>query len=223
MHNLSITSHIDEKTWPSVVTLIAQAIPNAIVAKLGCKFGILYYRSIVNHAGSCLYITQDENKNVSGVVIGSVNSEKARSAATRNQKFPLLIAANCRILHPDVIVWLLRGIVSKLTRILNRNAKEHQNEINDTLPTNAELIAIAVTDNAKGTGIAQQLIEKMEDFMVSDRKTDAYLIYTEKNNHRANRFYTKIGAKLLHTNLHHGREINVYCKYLSQPDQTMHE
>jgi len=50
--------------------------------------------------------------------------------------------------------------------------------------------------------------------MLSAKKTDSYIVYTEKNNHRANRFYKNIGAELLHTNIYHGREINVYCKDL---------
>jgi len=54
----------------------------------------------------------------------------------------------------------------------------------------------------------------METFMLSAKKTDSYIVYTEKNNHRANRFYKNIGAELLHTNIYHGREINVYCKDL---------
>ena len=76
----------------------------------------------------------------------------------------------------------------------------------------AKLVAIAVCSKARGTGLSQKLVEEMEKFMTSKGLSEPYKILTEKANTRANKFYEKIGAAFVRTNLHHGREINEWYK-----------
>lgn len=70
---------------------------------------------------------------------------------------------------------------------------------------------IAVSEDYRSCGIAQALIGKMEGFF-AQRGIDKYLIKTEKANEVSNKFYIKIGAKLMETYNFHGREINKFHK-----------
>jgi ribosomal protein S18 acetylase RimI-like enzyme len=78
------------------------------------------------------------------------------------------------------------------------------------------MIVIAVDPDARGTGVAAQLVSRMETWMTSKGLDGPYTILTEKSNGRSNSFYAKIGSHFVGTTLHHGREINEWHKYPSQ-------
>ena len=77
-----------------------------------------------------------------------------------------------------------------------------------TIRPDAELVAIMVCPKARGTGVAQKLVEEMEKFMASRGYKGPYAIRTERTNERANSFYEKIGAKFVKTVQYYGIEIN---------------
>jgi ribosomal protein S18 acetylase RimI-like enzyme len=196
---------ICDNEWSIAAKLIAQAIPNALISKLGNNFGSIFYRKIFEQECSCGYVARDESGNILGVIIGTANYPQSRSIAFKKQLGKLLIAANFRIFRWSVINWMISGIVE------NINARE---ESSANRPI-AELIAIAVCNEERGTGLAQELVEEMEKFMVSKKIFGPYTILTENCNARANKFYAKIGAVLVKTFVHHGREINEWHKEIT--------
>jgi len=202
MTNQYVIGKIKDNEWYQVAELIAQAIPNALVSKLGNRFGAAFYRNIVEQECSCGYAARDESDNILGVIIGTTDHPKARSIAFKGQLAKLLLAANFRLLSWSVISWLVKGIVTKI-----RGKKQ---EHTDT-PL-AELIVITIHPKARGTGLAKKLVKKMEKFMIAKGLRRPYAILTEKANTRANRFYEKIGATFVRTNLHHERKINEWHK-----------
>ena len=196
---------IRNSEWIEVAKLVAQAIPNALISKLGNRFGATFYSKVVEQEYSCGYVARDESDNILGVIIGTINYPNARSIAFKEQLAKLIITANLRLLRWSVIRWVIDGVFTKV----KYKKEEHANR-----PI-AELVAIAVCPKARGTGLAQELVEKMERFMVSKGLSEPYVICTEKANARANRFYEKIGAKFVRTNLYHGREINEWHKKIT--------
>lgn len=100
------------------------------------------------------------------------------------------------------IISVIKGVLAKV----KGTSEEHPDR-----PA-ARLVAIAVCSKAKGTGLAQELVDHMEKFMVSKGFEGSYVILTEKTNKQANKFYKKIGAKFVRTNLRHGRAINEWHK-----------
>jgi ribosomal protein S18 acetylase RimI-like enzyme len=196
---------ICDSEWPNVAKLIAYAIPNALMSKLGSNFGSIFYKKIIEQEYSCGYVAKDEFGNILGVIIGTTNYPKSRSVALKKQLVKLLIAANFRIFRLSVINWMIKGFLEKIT---NRE-KDSANR-----PA-AELVAIAVCNKEQGTGLAQELVKEMEKFMVSKKIIEPYTILTEKHNLRANKFYAKIGAVLVKTFIHHGREINEWHKEIA--------
>jgi ribosomal protein S18 acetylase RimI-like enzyme len=190
------------KHWNCISDLIARTIPNAIVSHLGTDFGTTYYQNISQNEGVCSLIAQDSSENVIGVIIGVLDRNAAKKISKR-MSLKLLFKVNFKLLSPAVLKWLFNGIITKIS-----GKKQSR-----TFP-NAELIAIAVLSEYRGSTLAYELINKMEEFFKTKGLRDAYLILTEKNNLRANRFYSKIGAKLVSSCYYHGREINEWHKKL---------
>jgi ribosomal protein S18 acetylase RimI-like enzyme len=188
-----------------VAKLVAQVIPNALISKLGSRFGAAFYSKLVEQEYSCGYVARNGSGNVIGVIIGTTNYPKARSIALKGQLLKLVIAANFRLLSWSLINWVIKGVLAK--------TKGEKQTHKDKPP--GELIAVAVRPEVQGTGLAQKLVEEMEKFMVSNGLSGSYTILTEKANKRANRFYKKIGATFIKTSLYHGREINEWHKVIT--------
>ena len=200
-----IITEINSEEWPDIAALIAQAVPNALISKLGKAVGAAFYAKIVEQEYSCAYVAKDESGNIVGVIIGTTDHPKARSIAFKGQLAKLLLAANFRLLSWSAISWLVKGMITKF-----RGKKQ---EHTDT-PV-AELIVITIHPKSRGTGLAKELVKKMEKFMISKGLRGPYTILTEKANTRANRFYEKIGATFVRTNLHHERKINEWHKEIT--------
>jgi ribosomal protein S18 acetylase RimI-like enzyme len=196
---------IRESEWIEVADLTARAIPNALISKLGNRFGARFYRKIVQQEYSCGYVARNSSGNVVGVIIGSADYPEARSTAIKEQLLKLVITANFRLISWSFINWVIKGVVAKA----KGEKKTHKDK------PSAELIAVAVRPEAQGTGLAQKLVEKMEIFMLSKNLSGPYAILTEKANITANRFYKKIGATFVKTSTYHGREINEWDKVIT--------
>lgn len=193
----------DQQHWDEISKLIADSIPNAVISSLGIRCGHIYYKKVSQNKYSCCFIALDELNKIIGVIIGTVNGDKSKKI-TNKDKIKLLLAANIRLFYIGCLKWFLKGILHKFIR---------RNERVTNLP-NAELVAIAVDPNFRGSQLAYDLIKKIEEFMNEINSSEPYVILTEQENLRANKFYSKIGAKLIRTYNHHGRQINEWHKYL---------
>jgi len=198
-------NNVSEKDWMTIGELIADAIPNAVYSQLGAAFGAVFYKKLVQQKCSCGYVAKDKFGDTAGVVIGTADYSTARSSVLNNNIISLLLAANFRLFKWSIISWLIKGFVSKL---------KGRRDCYIDKPS-AELVAIAIRSDVRGTGLAQQLTKKLEKFIVSEGNCSTYAILTEKTNTRANRFYERIGATFIRTNFHHGREINEWHKKIN--------
>lgn len=192
-----------ESYWPAISDLIAEAIPNAIVSSFSTAFGSLYYCNISQKQHSCCFVALDNSGKVVGVIIGTLDRNSVNKLPIK-MKVKLLLLARLRLFSLTVLMWVIKGLISKITN------KEGTGSSSD-----AEMLVIAVLSECKGTKVAYELVEKMESFFKEQNLKMSYLIHTEKANVRANHFYSKIGAVLINTHLHHGREINEWRKSLA--------
>lgn len=192
-----------ERDWGDISELISKSISNAIVSHLGKPFGMMFYKALSEHKCSCVYVCKDTFGCIKGIIIGTAD-HAASYSAIKNYKYRLMFSANVRILKWVVIKWIVSNIISKITMPQNIPA--------DT--AKAELIAIAVSPDMRGKGVADQLVRKWEGFLMDKSEECEYYILTEKSNERANRFYSKIGAELKTTFVSRGRDINCWHKRL---------
>lgn len=190
-----------DEQWCSIADLISQSIPNAIISHLGRKFGTLYYKELASSKCSCAFVSTDEFGAINGVVIGTTD-HSASYSRINTSKMSLLAAANIRLLKFSVLRWIGLNLMAKMAKLENKN----------TLSVRAELIAIAVTPDMRGKGLADVLIQKMEQFIAENSQELEYFILTEQDNQRANNYYAKIGSVQVATFLSRGRKINRWHK-----------
>jgi GNAT superfamily N-acetyltransferase len=195
----------NSKDWNSISDLIAKSIPNTIVSHLGRKFGAIYYKSIASCECSCVYIYADKSDGIKGVIIGTIDHSTSYSEIKKNI-IKLLAAMNFRIFKPFVIKWIFSNIFSKIAK----------SKSNHSFLLSAELIAIAVSPDVRGKGVADKLIQKWEDFIIYESQENEYYILTEKDNERANKYYKKIGADYITTFISRGRRINRWHKTIDR-------
>ena len=206
MKTLVVIEQMKHEDWLDAALLIARAIPNTVLSKLGAAFGAAFYRRIAEQDSTCMYAVRDGRGKIAGIIIGTIKASQAYREAVRGHKMRLLMAANFRLLHVAVLVWLLRAIVCRLSGKAG------------ALPVRPEsqLLVIAVCPEAQGTGISRVLVDRMELFFYERTGRLDYFILTEQSNLRANRFYEKIGAVLSGTVFHHARAINEWRKTVNK-------
>lgn len=188
--------------WNRISKLIARSIPNALISKLGLRFGAIYYKNISNHQLSCSYAVFTKDDKLAGFIIGTLDHELVRKL-NLSTKTRLILASNFRTVSPSVFRWFVHGWRTR------NEIKNHEN-----LFPRAELMILTVDDNYQGNYLANKLIENLESFFKEKNLTKSYLILTEKSNRPANNFYEKIGAKYVKTYPYHGKKINAWEKSL---------
>lgn len=189
--------------WIEIAELITSSIPNALVSKLGPRFGALYYENISKHQLSCSYAAFDKTGRLAGIILGTLD-HNATSSLDFALKIKLLLAANLRLFSPAVFRWILSGLRF-------RSATKYQMK---DFPK-AQLKTIAVHEDFRGNRLANKLINELELFFKKNNLEKPYLILTEKSNRVANTLYEKIGAKSIKTYPYHDKLINEWHKSLS--------
>ncbi len=189
--------------WTEAARLVGEAVPNAILSHLGSGFGARFYRAMAAQPYACAFAAHDDAGRLLGVIVGTQDQGRSYADAVGSQRLRLALAANVRLLAPATMGWILRGLFGKKgpARTEPRPA--------------AELLVIAVRLEARGTGLAEALVKALESFLRARGHRGPYVIRTEAANERANRFYARIGARLVREDTFHGRRINEWHKDLS--------
>ena len=191
--------------WEELARFLARALPNPMVSVLGPSFGAKFYRALAARPDSWVLAAYDRRKALAGAVVGTLDRPRALAETMAGRRLSLALAANVRLLAPRTIRWLWQG----------RGGSEAVRE-----GPSAELLAIAVREDARGTGLAQDLIRALEGFMRARGFRGTYAIRTEPDNVAANRFYEKIGARLARQYRYHRRLMNEWHKSVAAPDET---
>jgi len=202
--NQHTAGQVENGEWLDVAQLIAEGVPNAIFTKLGRSFSAAFYKRVSAQDYSFAYVARDNAGTIVGVIIGTLDYLQAYSIALKSQRLKLLLAANFRLLSWSVISWVVKGVLEGF---------KSKARVPEDQPK-ARLLVISIRPGARGKGLGISLIKRMEQFMQDKGLTGPYLILTEKSNVAANRFYEKIGAKLIRTNIHHRRKINEWHKVI---------
>ena len=61
MANRYTIGEIRNSEWIEVAKLVAQAIPNALISKLGNRFGATFYSKVVEQEYSCGYVARGKS------------------------------------------------------------------------------------------------------------------------------------------------------------------
>jgi ribosomal protein S18 acetylase RimI-like enzyme len=168
-----------------IVSIHAEAFPNAFLTLLGSDFLAQYYSAVLTDAGGILLVASEQAKMV-GFVAGILNPRKfyseMRSHATR-----YAVSVITGVLRRPYLITKVYSNFRRLSSVAARN----------TEIAGCELTSIAVAPRSQGRGIGQDLIGQ---FLVQAWARGAGSVYlTTDTNNNANVLYRRSGFQLRRT------------------------
>jgi len=202
-------SFFEKRTWvnrlsPQVTPLTAKdtrvvadlhksTIPG-FLSTLGSPFLTILYEKMAKDPNSFVLLAKSEGR-IEGFVSGSVNVRKFYKRFLINSFFQVFITLIPQFLNPSV--W------KKIVETLRYPLK------NGDLPQ-AELLSIAISKKARGKGVAVRLFDSFKEEM-ERRRVKQFKVTVGSENLIANRFYKKVGFKLIaQREVHAGEKSNVW-------------
>ena len=157
---------------------------------------------------SQVWVAKKDDGTMLGVIAGTLDRPTIYRRIVKKHVLRISLSVLTKLYKPAVLSWISRAILERLQLRTNVNSRSIAKPA-------AELLLIAVTDAAKGTGVARLLVEHMEHHFRQWGFKGSYLILTLANNSRANAFYTRLGATLVTQTPARGMLVNEYHKHLS--------
>jgi ribosomal protein S18 acetylase RimI-like enzyme len=191
----------------SCANIHKQEINGGFLSQLGLKFLKLLYKAIISSSNTCCIVAEKDNF-VVGFVAISFNTNKFYKEFFIKYGLKVFFILIFNLFNPVIMKKVIESAIYPFKKI--KTKKNDSIEITET-----ELLSIAVNQNAKGTGIAQRLIETMFD-ECKKRNIRKIKVIVGAENSRANRFYEKVGFRFCSNIYIHGSDVsNVYIKELN--------
>ncbi len=195
----------------AVGRLYREAIPQAIFARLGERFTATFFRWVQHQPCSEVWVGKGPDGGLLGVIAGTLDRPGIYRAIVRAHGLRIALSLLANLYRPSVLAWILRaGLGSVLSSRGDRVAARR--------PA-AELLLVAVEQQAQGTGLARRLVQHMESQFVDWGFRGTYVILTLSTNTRANTFYERIGAQLATRTKTRGYIVHEYHKSLPGRDE----
>lgn len=193
---------MDAETYRQVAILHAHSINQGFLATLGVPFLALMYRAIDEAPDSVLLVERDGGR-VAGMVSGGIGMG---AVYRRMLRHPLLLA---RSLFP---VMFKPRAIARILEILRYGRGGSA----DVMLPQAELLSIAITPDARGTGIAESLYRRLAaDF--AQRGIGEFKITVGDSLLPAHRFYSRMGALPVgKVEVHAGESSTIYVHDLTR-------
>jgi ribosomal protein S18 acetylase RimI-like enzyme len=191
--------------------LHARSIHGGIMEALGPNFLTLFYKQLSKGDEILMYAARREQRTL-GFVAGSVNVMRSvkNIGVIGFAKLALATCANAR--RPSVIRKALQTIGYFFRRTESATANPAAVEASN--PARSELLAIAVTEEARGQGIGKSLVNALERELQNRADPRSYFVSTNQDEIGSNAFYQAAGFTLVGQKRHHDLKLNVYKKEL---------
>ncbi|MEK3910893.1 N-acetyltransferase [Paenibacillus sp. FSL H7-0331] len=137
-----------------------------------------FYESYLD---SCIFLVSVSDEVINGFVMGGryVNLNKSKEKFIHDNKLHYIIET---IFRPYIYLQAFRRL---------RLIKPDPASVSETDANLISLLSISVSENAKGTGVASELINEFEKQV--GLESDAYSLSVKKTNNRAIQFYYRKG------------------------------
>ncbi len=179
--------------------LHAESITAGFLTRLGTRFLRRLYLGIAHDAESCVFVAREAN-DVVGFCAYSRNVGAMYKRVLRASLFRLGSASLPSSLNP----WLLKEIFETLRYPAKQRAR--------SLPA-AEILSIAVSRQARGTGTGRLLLNAALQRARTDGES-AIKVLAGAELEDANRFYQRCGFHRAAELIQHGKILNVYMRDL---------
>lgn len=192
----------------SCANIHKQEINGGFLSQLGLKFLKLLYKAIISSSNTCCIVAENDRFLVVGFIAVSFNTSKFYKEFFIKYGLRVFFILIFNLFRPLI----MKKVIESAIYPFKKNKKKENDSIEIT---ETELLSIAVNQNAKGTGIAQRLIETMFD-ECKRRNIRKIKVIVGAENSRANRFYEKVGFRFCSNIYIHGSDVsNVYIKELN--------
>lgn len=198
------TDHYEE-----VARLHSQNITEGFLSTLGNSFLAKLYRGISNSSACGVFIAV-ENENVLGFIAYTCDVSNCYKKVLKNNLFTLGLAVMPSLVKPVIV----KKIIETLCYPLRHRKKPVDKENNHEYPqSRAELLAMAVTNDARGKGIGKLLVHAIEKEMISS-EISGYFVVTHAIDETSNKFYSKCGFNAIREFSNHGKPMREYFKHI---------
>jgi len=192
-----ICRKVEKSEYAILAEIHMAAFKGFFLTSLGKSFMNAYYKATLQSNESIAVCAVDEKKNIVGFSFGSTHSKGFHK----------------RILKQNPVLFLLQGIIILFTKPkalfrLANNLDKNANTADDG--NYAELLSIAVTPEAKGTGIGKEIIKKFEEEAIHKGCRRIALTTDYYNNGDVVEFYRRTGYR-------------VFYEFITYPDRKMYK
>ncbi|MFQ5807706.1 MAG: hypothetical protein ACE5I3_14770 [Phycisphaerae bacterium] len=169
--------------------LYRDAIPWAIFSKLGDRFAGRFILWIHQQERSRVWVARSAAGDILGIMGGTLDRPAIYRKIVREHLLGISFSVLLNLYRPGVLVWLFRALWECIRPApdVPRSAPRPA----------AEGLFHAVVEQAKGTGLAQQLCARREADFRSWGYHGPYTILTLSTNARANAFQKRLGGRLV--------------------------
>jgi ribosomal protein S18 acetylase RimI-like enzyme len=193
---------LTKQSAPLAARLHRECIPTGFLSNLGPGFLRQLYKAVAACPAGFGFVAQDADRTGLGFVACATSTGKLYKQALL-RRGPLMAL-------PLLRYAIRPSFLKRMYHTLRYPAQTAQD-----LPP-AEILSIAVSQNARGQGAGKALMNAALDaFAKRDIPNVRVAVWAE--NKVANAFYQRCGYRLAHTRKHHGLDMNIYVTDLDSP------
>jgi len=189
-----------KKFCADIADLHVRGIPTGFISSLDLDFVTALYYALTQSKHAFGFVIRENNRTL-GFIAFADNLTFLYQAVLKNN-----FCCFSRILIRRIFSWT--HIKKAAETLLYTVKTQHKN-----LPA-AELLAIVISDQARGRGLASQLLQVGLD-ECKNRNIDKIKVLVAADNQPANQLYHKFGFQLVGNILSHNIPSNIYVKSLS--------
>lgn len=183
-----------------IAKLHYRGIGTGFLSSLGQKFLTALYHAIAQSENAFIFVAR-ENNQILGYIAFTNNLSRLYKSVIKQNFFRYFPIIACKMFR-----W---SCIKKVFQTLLYPGKTQDMNLPD-----AELLAIVISDRARGRGFASQLLQTGLD-ECKNRNIDKIKVLVAVDNLPANQLYHKFGFQLVANILNHNIPSNIYVKSFS--------
>ncbi|MFH1574841.1 MAG: GNAT family N-acetyltransferase [Acidobacteriota bacterium] len=198
---------MDRRHAPAIARLHQLGLPRGFLSTLGDSFLEELYQAIARAPESVVWVAESPTGRCVGFIAGTTNVGRCYRAVLCKAWFRLGARLVTRVWRPIV----LRRTAQTLLYPLRRRAEGHRRS-GAVNAIQAELLSVAVAEEAHGTGVGKALVTALEKAFRSWGHEGEYRVVTDAGDPRSNAFYRALGFVHRLDFTHHEHLMSCYTK-----------
>ena len=187
-----------------VAQLHAQSIHHGVLPQLGLPFLSALYAAVVRTPYGFVLVAC-KGSTVHGFIAGSVSMDRMYASVLLKSGWPLFKAAWTNMRQAGLWKKVWNVVCYPLRQGDSGTSCEHEGP---------ELLAIAVSEDQRRTGLGTLLLEYFESELRRQCRCPAYSVATNIDEVISNHFYQRMGFEAIGTIAHHQLTLRLYLKKL---------